>query len=475
MRKILFAVLLFFSIFSASSSFAGCVDSFGIGSKATALGGAVAATADDPFAVYYNPAGLSQIEGPVVAAGVHMIDPDLSIYRFKVEGSDPNLNQGADFSDTSDSLFVPHIGYAQAINDRISVGVAAYVPYGLDIEWNDNPLQNPAAYSFYHSYYLREAVTPSISYKVNEKLSLGFGVSLGKSKSGVERKLYYPSRPSDLNPSLPDEYLGSVPPQTATEQAWYALSTSYAHNGSNVDVELEDSFNYSFNVGVLYQPNEDWSLGLTYRGRTDAEFKGDVEVDGVYACDAKMDYDHPEQIQAGVRYNTDDKFSMELDVVWTRWSILDQQTTYFSPDLMTLIAAEKFDRDWDNTTQVRMGFEWTPTEQMVFRAGYFYDPSPIPDDTFDMMWPDADKKTYSIGMGYDFGRITVDGVIQYAIAEQKRYIGGESENLNHAYNSPSIDGIFQMAGVDNSNDNGAVSMEADGHLWGFGLTVSYEF
>ncbi len=101
---------------------------------------------------------------------------------------------------------------------------------------------------------------------------------------------------------------------------------------------------------------------------------------------------------------------------------------------------------------------------MTLRGGYFYDPSPIPDHTFDMLWPDADKKTYSLGAGFNFfkGKLTVDTVVQYIVAESKREIRGESVNLNNSY-----PGSF--------GDPGKVSLFADGHLWGYGITVSYRF
>ncbi len=65
-------------------------------------------------------------------------------------------------------------------------------------------------------------------------------------------------------------------------------------------------------------------------------------------------------------------------------------------------------------------------------------------------------------MGLHFGRLTVDTVLQYVIAEYKREVGGESSNLNNSY--------LGVAG-----NPGTVSLSADGHLWGYGLTVSYKF
>ncbi|RUM87129.1 MAG: long-chain fatty acid transporter, partial [Thermovibrio sp.] len=105
-------------------------------------------------------------------------------------------------------------------------------------------------------------------------------------------------------------------------------------------------------------------------------------------------------------------------------------------------------------------YKWS--DFLTLRGGYFYDPSPIPDHTFDMLWPDADKKTYSVGAGFHIGRLTIDTVLQYIVAEYKREIGGESVNLNKSY--PGVSG-----------NPGRVSMSADGHLWGYGITLSYSF
>lgn len=45
--------------------------------QATALGGAFAAYADDVYAVYYNPAGLTQIKNKQISLGSVNIDPYL--------------------------------------------------------------------------------------------------------------------------------------------------------------------------------------------------------------------------------------------------------------------------------------------------------------------------------------------------------------------------------------------------------------
>ncbi|MDY0162119.1 OmpP1/FadL family transporter [Desulfobotulus sp.] len=438
-------------VLGAGTAYAGCVDTFGIGAKASAMGGAFSAYADDPFAVYYNPAGLTQIDRPTLAAGVHMIDPTIKLKDFYVEGSsDPRFPrtkaEAVNFSDTSENLYAPALGFAMPLTERLALGVAIYAPFGLEMEFSNNAKTNPTAYSSFHSYYFREVITPSLAYKVNDKLSLGFGVSIGKTKSAAEK--YY--------------YLGT---QNLTSEGPY-YDNLRALDGAHLKVELEDEINYSFNVGVMYKPTSTITLGLTYRSETDVDFEGDAYLNGHKVAKATLDYNHPQQVQAGVRYAPHSRFSVEMDVVWTNWGINKDQVeplTAIPNSPITLPVKEvRSDRRWENTRQLRFGAEYVMNDLITLRCGYFYDPTPIPDDTLDTMWPDADKKTYSIGAGFNLGRVTIDTVLQYTDIEQTRMIGGESGNLNKAFQ-----GFLQ--------EPTRVHAKAEGHLLGAGFTVSYRF
>lgn len=481
--------------FAAATAYGASVDTFGIGPRATALGGAVSASKGDVYSIYYNPAALADLEGGQLAIALQMCDPELKFHNYTVTGGESAVTGdelgdmgGSDIRDDSDNLFIPFLGYAQPINDKLAMGVAFYVPYGLDVEWPDD---TAGAMNWFHSYYVRETVTPTLSYKINDTFSLGVGVALGYSKSGAEKNLNM-AAPSDVNAQFTgldtysadnraavynatyQAYGGDANAETATAAAtqvagqYSELAYAYtAYEGAHLELELEDSFNYSFNVGMLYTPADNVAMALTCRGRTDADFEGDVKLNGVKVTTAEMSYDHPEQVQMGVMVKPVPSLSLELDVVWTNWSINSRQLTVFDKPLLDKIYSDVQARNWSDTNQIRLGAEWQTTRDLALRCGYFYDPSPIPDDTFDIMWPDADRKTYSIGAGYTMGRWTIDASIQLAYAETKRIIGGESENLNSSYNvesegTPLIEGYH-------------VETSADGYLMGYGLSLSYSF
>ncbi len=442
MKKLWLIIATLF-LFLPSLAFSGNVDTFGIGAKATALGGAYAAYADDVYATYYNPAGLTQIKRPQISVGSIFVDPYLKGKNFTVERNGSTVAGPVDFEDESPLLIAPHMGFAMPINDRITFAIASYVPFGLHLAWDDTPslYLNPASYNCYESWYYRIVATPTIAYKINDKLSIGFGISLGRSEAGT--------------------YLNSyrMLPLTVKEK-----------------IELTDDFNYSFNVGIMYKINKTLTLGITYRGMTDTSFDGELKLKDLsdtekavlaaqgitkYKTDVSLDdVDHPRQVQLGLRYVPNPRLSIEADLVWTQWSIVDNQTLEIKDPMFQRALGGKeirMKRDWKDTKQVKLGLEWKATDILSLRVGYFYDPTPIPDDTFDNMWPDADKKTYSLGAGLNLGKWQIDGVVQYTTTEQDRIIGGESVNLNNTY------------------DNARVSVKAEGELWEYGITVTYNF
>ncbi len=217
-------------------------------------------------------------------------------------------------------------------------------------------------------------------------------------------------------------------------------------------IELTDDFNYSFNFGVMYKITDQFTIGVTYRSMADADFEGDLKLKNLsqtekailaaqgitrYKTDVSLDdVDHPNQVQIGLRYSPNPKLSIEADLVWTQWSMVDYQTLEIKDPMFQQalgVKEIKMKRDWKDTNQEKIGIEYKLTDILTLRCGYFYDPSPIPDDTYDSIWPDVDKKTYSIGAGLNFGKWQIDGTLQYTITEKDRVIGGESVNLNNTY------------------------------------------
>jgi long-chain fatty acid transport protein len=519
----IFCVVVLILMGTADYAHSGATDTYGIGAKASAMGGAVGAWADDPFAVHYNPAGLSLVEGNLLSVGSNFVKPDINFYDYHVGGSDdPQINGYANTSDNSDVLVAPAFGFAKKINDTWAFGISAYAPWGLEVRFDDNPDRNPAAYNCYESSSTRKVVTPAFSYRFGSNFSMGVGVTLGSSEISRKNRLYVSSNMGADFPeygagltnmingaSMISQSGGGAPVSTTgdaatvyTGAAAYAASsgdsataatyTQYASimnsasnygistssdlsgtaspdHGSVVDIDMTDDFNYSFNVGVMYQPSEIVCMGLTYRSRCKAKLEGDLYYKGSKVSDITTDYSHPEQIQGGMRFFfPGKKLIIETDAVWTNWSIVKDQVGHLStpfyveaaPGYNVPISVLYSDRKWVDTFQVRLGIEYILNDTVTLRIGNFYDPSPVVDKTVDAQIPDADKRTYSAGIGINLKDITIDGYVSYTDIEKDVAIGGESVNLNDSYSQV--------------NDN-TVSTHANGSIVGAGVTVSYKF
>ncbi len=470
MKKV--CLFLLFSALLVNSASAGNVDTYGIGAKATSLGGAFAAQADNVYAIHYNPAGLTQLKTVAVSAGITALDPKLNAKAYTVE-SNSMLGTSqlgpANIADDTSICYDPHFGLAVPFAGKFAVGLGLYAPFGFKLEWPQDPARNPAAHDSYDAWYARIAVTPTLAYRVNDKLSLGLGLVLGQSASGAKNKL------SQANANLLAAGIGQQLTLMGAPPAYIAGIMQAAQSLANgtIDADLKDDFNYSVNLGLMYRPVQPLTIGLTYRSKASTDLEGDVQYKGsaaqmtaldqlkIFGLNGKAqgtvkDLDAPDQLQLGVRYQLHEKVSIEMDLVWTNWSIVEHETTNFNNPLLGQSHIEK-KRDWHDTNQLRMGLEWQATDILALRCGYFYDPTPVPDTTFDTLWADADKKTYSLGAGLNLKNWTIDTAVQYTISEKDRYIGGESETLNASY-----------AGS-------KTSLNAGGCIWGYSLTVGYQF
>ncbi|TYT74520.1 OmpP1/FadL family transporter [Desulfobotulus mexicanus] len=507
----------------AATAQAGLVQPFGIGARNAALGEAVSAHATDAFAVYYNPAGLSNIKTPTLSAGTAIYDAQAYYRDYKIvdsKGEDRTRELGIQntyWKTDKDPIINPHMGFAMPVNERISFGIAAYAPYGFRMKTEKDPFHRPTGFNAWESYYTRVAVTPAISYKVNERLSLGFGVSMGRSEAGGGKTSLYD--PIQLGILKEIEKTQGIPvnKESLKQIGIYEHIDKSEQGGKFItsEMEMDDSINWSWNAGIQYQPTDKLSLGLTYRSRTPGNFKGDFIHNGQAIGKVVMDYDHPEAIQAGMRYAFTENFAMSFDMVWANWSIGKHQAEYVtihtipdetmafinkvafgavsidrgmtaeqiaaSPGAMADVEATKnqmidgikktkdmgYRRDWDNKIQYKLAMEYVLNNNFTFLAGYVYDPTPVPADTFDNIWPDNDRHVMTAGFS---ANVTTNWTIDFAFQHIRTFdwgyrddINGTSEHLNKVASDLLLEKDAKMY------------IKNKGYLWGYNLTANYRF
>jgi len=234
---------------------------------ATARGNAFTATADTASAVFYNSAGLTQLEGTQVRGNAYIFSADYT-YESDVFGSD---------STDDDFQPVPSFFIAHNLKDHpIAFGFGMYAPFGLAMDWGRDAPFAPVAYEAEMAYIKYHAV---IAWQISETLSVGAGVSFDD--ADLELKSTGP--------------LGSF--------------------------EGEDQ-TVGFSLSLLWQPSEHHSFGINYQAATEADFDGDSTAFGPAEANLKF----PESIIFGYSWRPNEKWNIEFNADWTNWDKVNDLT-----------------------------------------------------------------------------------------------------------------------------------------------------
>ncbi len=170
--KIVSALLVL--LFTASTSFAAGFRIPEAGAKAMGMGFAFTAQADDPSAIYYNPAGLTQLKGNNIMVGATYV----ALERRGVHGDDAADRRRDRASESQKSLdfLIPNAYYTHTTSDGyIAYGVGIFSPFGLGQEYenkNTSIFRNQITQIDLQTV----VVNPTIAFKINEYLSVGAGI-----------------------------------------------------------------------------------------------------------------------------------------------------------------------------------------------------------------------------------------------------------------------------------------------------------
>ncbi len=195
---------------------------------AIARGNAFVATADNPSAIYYNPAGITQLSGHNLSLGANV----LSV-------SDKYTSPtGAEYETESKVHVLPQLYYTFSPESiPFSFGLGFYTPFGLGVEWPD---QTPFRQLAINGEITYGTINPVAAWKINEKVSVAGGVMVNYGDTALTRGL----TPAGFPPA-----------------------------GNNLDFN-GDAWSVGFNFGARWEITEQHSVGATYRSASSMNFSG---------------------------------------------------------------------------------------------------------------------------------------------------------------------------------------------------------
>jgi long-chain fatty acid transport protein len=329
-----------------------------------------AAIAEDASTVYFNPAGLTKLEGRQLTGAIHYINPKS---KFTNEGSTTALQQPltGDNDDGGKVGWVPNLYYVQDINEQWKFGLGINAPFGLTVEYDDDWV---GRYHAVKSDVLSVNINPSLAFKANEKMSFGFGLSA----QYIDVEL---TSAIDMGSVCLDQELGAViPPETC-----HALGSDPQQNDGFAKLTA-DSWDFGYNFGFLYEFSPASRMGVHYRSKVnhtvegDARFKVPGELDFLTATgnfvntNISADVALPDSISLSYFQELNPALAIMFDWTLTRWSSFDELRIEYDsaqPDTVTT-------EDWDDSNRFSAGLNFRLNPQWLLRFGLAYDQTPIP-------------------------------------------------------------------------------------------------
>ncbi|MGE5235298.1 MAG: OmpP1/FadL family transporter [Acidobacteriota bacterium] len=387
------------------------------GARGVGMAGAFGATADDPSAGYYNPAGLAFLEGTQLEAGVFLITE-----TSKFKGVNPYPGAGYKSEMESQVFYPPHLYLNGRLtsNDVLHWGVAVYAPFGLGTWW-----PNEYAGKFITKRIDLKVfnINPNLAIRLSDSVAVAVGYDLFLSRV-------------DLTKSLP-----AFNPYTlqVAEVGQVHLYNDNWETGSGWNAAILAKLGAGFSFGASYRDK----VKMTYSDATASFIQfptGYADFDAIVAGllpfankpKATTSITFPSETRFGLAWRNE-KWTVEYDAVRMGWDVFKNLpiTIVGRPDLSSVRPEE-----YKNTTTHRIGFEYRMSPAWAWQFGYLKDPTPVPTASVSPLLPDADRNGYSLGFSWAFSeRSKLESSFLYLPFKGRSTNGQDRDNFNGSYDT----------------------------------------
>jgi len=380
---------------------------------ACARGEAFVATADNPSAIYYNAAGITQLEGDQVQFGIYGIYLDPTFVPPDGAG-----NSGRTYRIGHNLAAVPQFFYTHRLrNERLSFGLGIYSPHGADVSWpQDTGFRAVATDAALK--YIR--FSPVVALKLLPGLSVGAGAMVDYGNIELEQGLLRTASPF-----------------------------------ANFFRFKADGWSAGYTAGLRYQPHEKVSLGASFRSRTTITMSGKTEFEQQpviqpTSLPARADFEFPLTAAFGISYRPTAAWNLEFNADYTDWSSLRTVTIHQEerppyPIQQDISMKLQWQLSWLFAFGVTRYFEhnWHAS------AGYVFNENSVPNAYYTPLAADLDRHFLSIGVGHKGRRFDFDVAYQFgygpahtvtgsAPSSQPGFFAGQTANGSYAFISHAV-------------------------------------
>ncbi|MBN3002982.1 long-chain fatty acid transport protein [Chromobacterium alkanivorans] len=451
------------------------------------------AEANDPSTIFSNPAGLSRLEGTQFSGGATLVVPHS---EYTDNGSTNILGQstggGNGGSFAPKAVAAPNFYLSHKLNDKINLGLGVFVPYGAKLDYGFDwagryALKSVNLQSFNFN--------PSMSFKLDDRHSFGFGISAQYMDAKLQQMADATSGLA-LKAAAAGGITGPFGPGGATVTVTNPAQISAIMRAGGIggdglaDVEGND-WGFGWNIGYMFQLNENTRFGLAYRSSikqsltgsstwTFNNVKGNVTVGGVTLpaavaaklvhpnASAKVDVTTPETASANFFHQLNPKWAVMGDVTWVANSqmkdIVIQQSTVGTTAQGDMVIHQ----NWRDTWRVSLGANYQYSDAWLFRGGVAWEQSPLQSDKDrHPALPDSDRLWLSLGANY---KINKQSSVDFAYS----FINFANANVDYT-DGCSPTGKSPTTGAACTGNGGTVKGSYKTYLQLIGLQYNYRF
>jgi long-chain fatty acid transport protein len=324
-----------------------------------------ATTLNDASTIYFNPAGMTKLEGLQAQAGVHLIIPDADLKNNGTTSSGP-FADGGNPGNPYDPTPVPNGFVSYQVTDQIWAGIGVTAPFGLASDYGDDWF---GRFDSTKTELTVIDIQPTLAYKINDMISVGAGVNIAHSDADLRSRAVIPG-PAEVNSQLEG-----------------------------------DDWGYGYSLGLQIKPIETTTIGVNYKSAVHHNLDGKIELTndagtvlgpGTFSTPGTAKLSTPDHATFGISHELNNQWTIMGQATWFGWSNFDSITAIRDSGAV----ASNVQQNYQNTWAFALGAEYEANEDWTFRGGVQFDETPTTDEFRTSRTPDGDRTWVSLGATY---------------------------------------------------------------------------
>ena len=409
MKRLLLTISVVFIAYSLQL-YAGGFQQNQHGARAKALGGAFTALANDPSAIYWNGAGLTQFSGTRLMLGTHILAP-ASTFR----GVAPSTTN----YDMESQIFTPtHLFVSHTLDNGWAFGLGFTQPFGSGTKWGEDWVGKYVATETKLQTFV---FLPTVAYEFYKGYSVSATLVYSFANVLIERMI-----------------------------------TQYPFEGdAKISLEGDAGSAFGYNFGLMGKPLDWLTLGVSLRSEVEYNFEGTATTTGSEVLAANFPKGDitatlvtPMNITGGVAAVVTDQIILSMDYQWVGWSSYDVLAVEFAdyPDVSS-------PREYKDSYILRFGAQYQYNENFALLGGVYFDKMPVETELLNPSLPDSDRLGFSFGVNAQITEhFSLTGSYMFLRGEQTTVsdskvnyypITGSEAMFNGTYNSKA--NIFSLS------------------------------